>query len=89
MGGPYIKRHNGLFIVYFFQYLLILLKETQKKYMHKLRDMNMHIYSGIGGPVGSGKTALMLALCLKLREKYNLCAVTNDIFTRYPISVSN
>lgn len=37
---------------------------------------------GIGGPVGSGKTALMLALCLKLRERYNLCAVTNDIFTR-------
>ncbi|OBT65281.1 hypothetical protein VE03_04677 [Pseudogymnoascus sp. 23342-1-I1] len=37
---------------------------------------------GIGGPVGSGKTALMLALCLALREKYNLAAVTNDIFTR-------
>ncbi|KAI6781511.1 CobW/HypB/UreG [Emericellopsis cladophorae] len=34
------------------------------------------------GPVGSGKTALMLALCLALREKYNLAAVTNDIFTR-------
>ncbi|CAH0017417.1 unnamed protein product [Clonostachys rhizophaga] len=37
---------------------------------------------GIGGPVGSGKTALMLALCLALRSKYNLAAVTNDIFTR-------
>lgn len=37
---------------------------------------------GIGGPVGSGKTALMLGLCLRLRDKYNLCAVTNDIFTR-------
>ena len=37
---------------------------------------------GIGGPVGSGKTALMLQLCLVLRDKYNLCAVTNDIFTR-------
>ncbi|RDA89852.1 hypothetical protein CP533_0403 [Ophiocordyceps camponoti-saundersi (nom. inval.)] len=37
---------------------------------------------GIGGPVGSGKTALMLALCLALREKYSLAAVTNDIFTR-------
>lgn len=33
-------------------------------------------------PVGSGKTALMLALCLSLREKYNIAAVTNDIFTR-------
>ncbi|MCJ1438786.1 hypothetical protein MMC27_008176 [Xylographa pallens] len=37
---------------------------------------------GIGGPVGSGKTALMLALCLKLRDTYSIAAVTNDIFTR-------
>ncbi|MCJ1320805.1 hypothetical protein MMC15_006146 [Xylographa vitiligo] len=37
---------------------------------------------GIGGPVGSGKTALMLALCLKLRDAYSVAAVTNDIFTR-------
>ncbi|BAM03375.1 urease accessory protein UreG [Phycisphaera mikurensis] len=37
---------------------------------------------GIGGPVGSGKTALVLALCLKLREKLSLAVVTNDIFTR-------
>ncbi|KAJ1338255.1 urease accessory protein [Microdochium nivale] len=37
---------------------------------------------GIGGPVGSGKTALMLQLCLALREKYSIAAVTNDIFTR-------
>jgi len=32
--------------------------------------------------VGSGKTHLMLALCKALRDKYNICAVTNDIFTR-------
>ncbi len=37
---------------------------------------------GIGGPVGSGKTALTLTLCRALREKYNLAVVTNDIFTR-------
>ncbi|KAG0704791.1 P-loop containing nucleoside triphosphate hydrolase protein [Suillus ampliporus] len=37
---------------------------------------------GIGGPVGSGKTALTLALCRKLRGKYNIATVTNDIFTR-------
>lgn len=37
---------------------------------------------GIGGPVGSGKTALMLQLCSKLRDVHNICAVTNDIFTR-------
>lgn len=43
---------------------------------------NIQFCVGIGGPVGSGKTALMLAACRKLREKYNICAVTNDIFTR-------
>ena len=37
---------------------------------------------GIGGPVGSGKTALTLALCLALRERYNLAVVTNDIYTQ-------
>jgi urease accessory protein len=37
---------------------------------------------GIGGPVGSGKTALMLALCQKLRGTHSLGVVTNDIFTR-------
>lgn len=37
---------------------------------------------GIGGPVGSGKTALTLALCKRLRENYNLAVVTNDIYTK-------
>jgi urease accessory protein len=37
---------------------------------------------GIGGPVGSGKTALMLALCRALRDAHSLGVVTNDIFTR-------
>lgn len=36
---------------------------------------------GIGGPVGSGKTALTLALCQALREIYDIAAVTNDIYT--------
>jgi urease accessory protein len=36
---------------------------------------------GIGGPVGSGKTALTLALCKALRDKYDIAAVTNDIYT--------
>ncbi|HEX4780921.1 MAG TPA: urease accessory protein UreG [Usitatibacter sp.] len=36
---------------------------------------------GIGGPVGSGKTALTLALCKALRGKYDIAAVTNDIYT--------
>jgi len=37
---------------------------------------------GIGGPVGSGKTALVLALCRALRDRHSLGVVTNDIFTR-------
>jgi urease accessory protein len=37
---------------------------------------------GIGGPVGSGKTALVAALCRALRETYSLAVVTNDIYTR-------
>lgn len=47
------------------------------------RDFNDRAFTiGIGGPVGSGKTALMLELCLALRKEYNIAAVTNDIFTR-------
>ena len=37
---------------------------------------------GIGGPVGSGKTALMEALCKRLAGRYELCAITNDIYTK-------
>jgi len=37
---------------------------------------------GIGGPVGSGKTALTLNLCRALRDRYNLAVVTNDIYTK-------
>lgn len=37
---------------------------------------------GIGGPVGSGKTALMDALCKSLRERFQIAAITNDIYTR-------
>jgi urease accessory protein len=37
---------------------------------------------GIGGPVGSGKTALMEALCKRMAARYELCAITNDIYTK-------
>lgn len=37
---------------------------------------------GIGGPVGSGKTALVYALCKKMRSKYEIAVVTNDIYTK-------
>lgn len=37
---------------------------------------------GIGGPVGSGKTALVRLLCEQLKDRYNLAVITNDIYTR-------
>jgi len=37
---------------------------------------------GVGGPVGSGKTALLEALCKSMRERYNIAVVTNDIYTQ-------
>ena len=47
------------------------------------RDFDRRAFTvGVGGPVGSGKTALVLALCLRLRERLSLAVVTNDIFTR-------
>src|SRR5213595_2208698 len=38
---------------------------------------------GVGGPVGSGKTALMDALCKSLRDRYEIAAITNDIYTKW------
>ena len=53
-------------------------RETQHR-----RDFRARAFTvGVGGPVGSGKTALLLALCRALREKVSLGVVTNDIFTR-------
>ena len=47
------------------------------------RDYRTRAFTiGIGGPVGSGKTALLLALCRLLRDDYELAVVTNDIFTK-------
>ena len=47
------------------------------------RDLRARAFTvGVGGPVGSGKTALLLALCRALRDRLSLGVVTNDIFTR-------
>ena len=47
------------------------------------RDYGARAFTvGIGGPVGSGKTALLLALCRRLRDTHNIAVVTNDIFTK-------
>lgn len=49
----------------------------------RARDYRSRAFTvGIGGPVGSGKTALLLALCRRLRDRYQLGVVTNDIFTK-------
>jgi len=55
----------------------------QARDMPRSRDLGRRAFTvGIGGPVGSGKTALMLQLCLRLRESHQIAAVTNDIFTK-------
>ncbi len=45
-------------------------------------SINGPLRVGIGGPVGSGKTALMERLCQTFRDVYNICAITNDIYTK-------
>jgi urease accessory protein len=47
-----------------------------------MKSPNGPLRVGVGGPVGSGKTALMDALCKSLRDRYSIAAITNDIYTR-------
>ncbi|CAC39324.1 Urease accessory protein UREG [Schizosaccharomyces pombe] len=57
------------------------LKRELPQFNH--RDFSRRAFTiGVGGPVGSGKTALLLQLCRLLGEKYSIGVVTNDIFTR-------
>jgi len=44
---------------------------------------------GIGGPVGSGKTTLTAALCRAFRDRYDICAITNDIYTKEDAEILN
>ena len=44
--------------------------------------MRRPVKIGVGGPVGSGKTALIEKLCKNLRDEYQIAVVTNDIFTK-------
>src|ERR1700741_1125167 len=48
----------------------------------KLHSPNHPLRVGIGGPVGSGKTALVGALCKRLRDNYEIYALTNGIYTK-------
>ncbi|KAI8582832.1 hypothetical protein K450DRAFT_225020 [Umbelopsis ramanniana AG] len=57
--------------------------DERESTVYDQRDWSERAFTvGIGGPVGSGKTALMLALCQRLRDQYSIAAVTNDIFTK-------
>jgi urease accessory protein len=47
-----------------------------------MTSVNGPLRVGIGGPVGSGKTALTDRLCKAMRDAYNIAAITNDIYTR-------
>ena len=66
---PPPKEHPGFF--------------TQREKLRPERDFHQRAFTvGIGGPVGTGKTALTKVLCERLRESMNLAVVTNDIFTK-------
>lgn len=47
-----------------------------------MNDSKSPVRIGVGGPVGSGKTALLEALCKSMRDDYEIAVVTNDIYTR-------
>jgi len=47
-----------------------------------MQQIQQPLRVGVAGPVGSGKTALVDALCKQLRDKYSIAVVTNDIYTR-------
>ncbi len=50
--------------------------------MNAVSNNNGPLRVGIGGPVGAGKTALVENICKRLRDTYDLCAITNDIYTQ-------
>ncbi|MGE3160359.1 MAG: GTP-binding protein, partial [Xanthobacteraceae bacterium] len=47
-----------------------------------MKSPNGPLRVGIGGPVGSGKTTLTAALCRAFRDSYDICVITNDIYTK-------
>ncbi len=48
-----------------------------------MKNSNGPLRVGVGGPVGSGKTSLMDALCKRLRGRFDIAAITNDIYTKW------
>lgn len=54
-----------------------------------MSESNGPLRVGIGGPVGSGKTALVEALCRRFRDRWDICAITNDIYTTEDAQILN
>ena len=52
-------------------------------------ERNGPLRVGIGGPVGSGKTALMEGLCKRFRDQFDIIAITNDIYTKEDALILN
>ena len=50
--------------------------------MNKTFNFNGPLKVGIGGPVGSGKTSLLIELCREFKKNFEICAITNDIYTK-------
>src|SRR5260370_35825806 len=57
-------------------------RRSQAPGAHPMTNPHGPLRVGVGGPVGSGKTALMDALCKRLRDRYEIAAMTNDICTK-------
>ena len=57
-------------------------REKEEESKKKTRKDERALRVGVGGPVGSGKTALVDALCKQMRDDYQIAVITNDIYTR-------
>jgi urease accessory protein len=55
--------------------------------VNKMKDTSNPLRVGIGGPVGSGKTALCEALSKKMRDRYEMAVITNDIYTKEDMEI--
>lgn len=58
------------------------LREDDEKIQDRKMAKKQTLRVGVGGPVGSGKTALLRSLCAALKDHYNIAVVTNDIYTQ-------
>ena len=75
------QRHTG-------RYEMVSVKRRGGRAAGGIQLQDESIRVGIGGPVGSGKTALTLALCKALRDRYEVAVVTNDIYTEEDASIN-